>query len=230
MADTTGLITEYIRRISTSRINESNPVAPNGGPISEILRNSNQYGPELPVMALQQFSPGTPNDKTIKSGKGPLYYGSKVYKENTQPTLQTLKLLSNEISNINNKVNQMIRIRGEKAYEIVSGKDDTDMDTTNDSIAINDLRRNAMIRRDTASRVNNWVSYGIAGIFSFWIFTYVYLILTSSTGSILENTIQYLDLMILPGIILLFMIYGYIFIPGYGIQLPPPGPSANQLS
>lgn len=230
MADTFGLVTEYIKRIGASRRNEANPVDPKGNPISDIMRNTNRYGPAIPTMALQQFAPDTPNAKTLRKGRGSVYYSAKEYDNLPQSTIQTLRLLANEVTNINSKVNHMIRLRGEKAYEIVSGYDDTKPDDENDIAATNDLRRAAMIRRDYASSTNSWVAFLLSIVLAFWVFTAVYLALNGGAGSILENAEKYMNLAILPAAMLLLIFYGYMFIPGYGVTLPPPGPSANQLS
>ena len=224
MADTIGLVTEYIRRIGSSRRNETNPVDPKGNPISDVMRESNQYGPAIPVMALQQFVPGTPNEKTLQEGRGSVYYGAKVYEDVPQSIIQTLKHLTDEVSHINKKANHMIRLRGEKAYEIVSGQD------PDGSAAINDLRRNDMIRRDNASSLNGWIGLSLAILVSFWVFTSVYLVINGGTGSMIQNAVQYMNLAILPAMMAILIVYGYMFIPGYGITLPAPGPSMNQFS
>ena len=229
MADTVGLVTEYIKRIGASRQNETNPVDPKGNPISEALRHTNRYGPAIPTMALQQFAPGTPNARTLREGKGPVYYSAKTYENVPQSTIQTLVLLANEVTNINSKVNHMIRLRGEKAYEIVSGYDDTD-DSNDNAVLMNDLRRTAMVRRDYASTTNNWIAFLLSIVLSFWVFTAVYLSLNGGAGSILQNAIKYMNMAILPGALLLLMFYGYMFIPGYKITLPPAGPSIDQMS
>ena len=229
MADTVGLVTEYIKRIGASRRNETNPVDPKGNPISDAMKHTNRYGPAIPTMALQQFAPGSPNARTLREGKGAVYYSAKTYENVPQSTIQTLRLLADEVTNINSKVNHMIRLRGEKAYEIVSGYDDND-DTNGDAVAINDLRRNAMVRRDYASSTNNWVAFLLSIVLAFWVFTAVYLALNGGAGSILQNAIKYMNLAILPATMLLLVFYGYMFIPGYGVTLPPPGPSASQLS
>jgi hypothetical protein len=227
MADTFGLVTEYIKRIGASRRNEANPVDPKGNPISDIMQNTNRYGAAIPTMALQQFAPDTPNAKTFREGRGSVYYSAKEYDNLPQSTIQTLRLLADEVTNINSKVNHMIRLRGEKAYEIVSGYDDTKPD---DISAINDLRRTAIARRDYASSMNGWIAFILSVVLAVWVFTVVYLALNGGTGSILQNVVKYMNLVILPAAMLLLIFYGYIFIPGYGITLPSPGPSANQFS
>lgn len=228
MADTLGLVVEYIKHIGASRKNETNPVDPKGNPISDVLRNANRYGQAIPTMALQQFAPGTPNAKTLREGKGPVYYSAKTYENVPQNVILTLQNLADEVTNINNKVNHMIRLRGEKAYEIVSGYDDSKPEE--DTTPINDLRRTAMVRRDYASSFNRWVVLGLSIVFSFWVFTTVYLALNGGTGTILQNITKYADMAILPGVMMLLVMYGYLFLPGYGVVLPPPGPSENQLS
>lgn len=227
MSDTFGLITEYVRRIGESRRNAANPVDPEGHPISDELRMSNQYGPAIPTMALQQFAPNTKNATVLKTGKpGPISYSAKTYKNLPQSSLQTLHLIATEITRINKDVNRMIQLRGEKAYEIVSGRNAV---TGEQESAPNDLRKNAMTRRDNASRSNSWFIFFTTVVIAFWLFTTVYL-MVSGQGTIVSKLQRYAMLAVFPAVLLLMAGYGYFFIPGYAINLPPPGPSADQMS
>jgi|AntAceMinimDraft_6_1070360.scaffolds.fasta_scaffold00323_9 hypothetical protein len=227
MADTFGLISEYVKQIGASRHNKTNPVDPKGNPISDILKHSNRYGPAIPTMALQQFSPDTQNAKTLQGGRGNIQYSAKTYTDIPQDTIQLVRLLTDEVVHINHLVNRMIRLRGEKAYEIVSGQDDG---LEKQNAIVNDLRENGMIRRDYASTVNAWVMFLLAGVFSLWIFTIVYLVVSGGVGSAVQTMVKYASFGILPLGIGILMLYGYMMIPGYGLMLPSPGPSANQFS
>ena len=224
-SDTTGIITRYLSDLREIRQAETSPVDFKGQPIDPILTKTNRYGDAIPVAPIQMFSSGTDNADVLKKGaSGTIRYMGNTYENVPQSDIQSLKNLANGISTINKNVNDMIRLRGEKAYELVSGKDTP----IGPSPTFKELRKTEMERRDYALSFNSWVTFLITILLAFWLFTYVFMFLNRKT-SIIEFMKKSMTMMILPGAILIFILYGYLFMTDYTFYLPKQGTSQDQL-
>lgn len=135
------------------------------------------------------------------------------------PTATRIRILMNELTNLNKESNKFYDERGKKAVEMLS-------DSPSDPAGVSSYRMTYMTRRETASSSNFGAWVAVAVIIVIWGFTASYAYFSGGTvgdsGSSSSGP-SLAMLSIVPASIIILMLLGYVFVDGYGMMISPGG-------
>jgi len=193
---------------------------PDGSPVNPILYKENKYGPAVSTLVLaslgdkqnkqvisNEYCSWDPNSKTDEQIT--YKYGGVEYKL-SRPMLCLINSVTGELNKVNKLTNEFVELRNQRAVDIV-----TESSSTEESQTIRDLRIKDMNRREYARGFNNWITFFITIVFCIWLFTVIYLGIVRK-DSIMKDLPMYI---ILPGVLLILIGYGYQFINKYTFYL-----------